>query len=181
MDSAVATMNENGGSVPSIASITNTMNDVGGYNVGQNAAQQEQGAYLVQNTLAKLQMMPPQELGDEETAMKVYGSLKLAAIDGDGAAIRSILEENGGDTMGLSDQALVDTWGVNEHEGLHEIIFGNLDQVANAVHMTSLNRDDGMNAPIGEPGTVGGFNDKGQFPQWGWFESAQNMNDVFAS
>jgi len=46
--------------------------------------------------------------------------------------------------------------------------------------MTSLNMNDEWTQSDGPTGTMGGYNNKGEYPQWGWFESAQQYSSMFA-
>jgi hypothetical protein len=62
---------------------------------------------------------------------------------------------------------------MNEHFNLHAILFGN-PRVHNPNHATSLsnkNQGQGGNA-------LGGFNDKGEWPQWNWLVDAQRYNGL---
>jgi hypothetical protein len=72
----------------------------------------------------------------------------------------------------LTDQELIHLWGMNEHWNLHAILFGN-PKVYNVVHITSLNDKAGDGTPHGK---LGGYNDKGQYPQWGWREQVGGYN-----
>ena len=178
-DQAFKTMNANGASIPSLDQGVAALEAQGAYNNGQPENRKVIGAYLALNTLAKLQTMPPNQLGGEANASKVYGALKVAGLSGDGDKIRSTLAANGGDDFGLSNDQLVELWGANEHEYLHPILFGD-ETVSNTVHMTSLNFNDGRNPSEGPAGTIGGYNNKGEYPQWGWFEAAQEYGSVFS-
>lgn len=173
-DSAMDTIFGMSGS-QTIDYIISTMDSVGGYNAGQSPEQKEKGAYLVANMLMKQAMLPPELFGSEQEAGSVYAQAKLFAIEGDTAGLRLLIESQGGNTAGLSDEELINIWATNEHNNLHGIIMGNMT-IANAVHMTSLND----NAADGTTqGTLGGYNDKGEYPQWGWFEDLGAVSGLF--
>lgn len=178
-DGIASTLRDNGANLPpSIESVISTLDQIGAYNQGQPPEKKVAGAYLALNTLSKMATLPPAQLKGENEASAAYGALKVAGAQGDGAMIREILEEKGGSAMGLSDKDLVDLWGVNEHHHLHAVLFGN-SKVYNPIHMTSLNDQDQWGEIPGEKGALGGFNDKGEYPQWGWFDDAQGFQSLF--
>jgi len=178
-DSAFQTMNANGASIPTIDEGVAVLDAQGAYNANQPDDKKITGSYLALNTLAKLQTMPSNNFPSEAKAAEVYGSLKVAGMNGDGDQIRSIIADNGGTDFGLNNKQLVDLWGVNEYEHLHPILDGN-DTIRNSVSMTSLNMNDEWTQSDGPTGTMGGYNNKGEYPQWGWFESAQQYSSMFA-
>jgi len=178
-DGIASQIRANGGQLPdSVNSIVDKLDSLGAYNPGQSGQQKEAGAYLTLNTLGKMASLTPESLGNENAAAEVYGALKNAAIQGDGASVRELIESNGGDTFGLSDQELTDLWGFNEHNFLHSTLFGN-SEVYNPIHMTSLNDKDMSGQSSGAAGSLGGFNDKGEYPQWGWYDDAVNLQAKF--
>jgi hypothetical protein len=160
--------------LPSASSLIPRLDSIGAYNGGQTAEQKLAGAYLVLSTVAKLIVMPPDRFTDMLSAATVYGSLKKSAMEANAATVRSILVANVGNPGSLSDDQLVILWSGNEHHNLHAVLFGNPD-VYDPIHVTSLNDDDGGSTR----GTVlGGFNDKGSWEQWGWFDKAKRFNSL---
>ena len=167
------------------------------------------GVYLVMSTAMKLKMMPAstwlgcddsddlnKNLADENTceqkAGRVYGALKIAGRQGDGAAVHAILSGHGGNTFGLCDEALAILWGVNEHQQLHDTLchpdmhqehapFLDADSVFHGTHITSLS--DGLSYSdywsVRIDGTLGGFNNEGSWPERRWFPSALNYPKLF--
>ena len=175
-----------------------------------NPGLSEIGGYIVMSTAMKLKMMPASkwegcDAGDsatrnivaadscEQTAGRVYGKLKVAGRNGDGATVRQILEKNGGDTFGLCDEMLAALWGGNEHQQLHNTLLHpdmhkegapltDADSVFHAVHITSLS--DGVAAvnPTVDAqldDDLGGFNNSGGWPEAHWFQSALNYVRLF--
>lgn len=155
-----------------------TLDSMGAYNKGQNEEQKLKGAYLIANLVMKHNMAPPGLFANETEAGVFYGQAKLMAMDNDADGLRDLIESKGGNTFGLGDAELVNIWGTNEHNNLHAIMFGNRD-LANAVHMTSLNDNDGHEKDGMNPGKSGGYNNKGEYPQWGWFEGLQKVGEWF--
>lgn len=151
---------------------------MGAYNAGQNDVQKTIGAYLVMNLALKYHMMPSSLFANETEAGLVYGEAKTLAMNGDAEGLRSLIESNGGSTFGLDDAELTSIWGTNEHNNLHAVLFGNKD-LANAVHMTSLNDNDSLSQDGMNPGRSGGYNNKGEYPQWGWFEGLSKLSGWF--
>ncbi len=136
--------------------------DNGNYNPGQPDDKKCLGALTVLNEMAAVTTMGglsgdhggPQEL--------VMGSATNAALKGDAAGVRAALEGNGGDTSGLSDDLLVSMWSTNSHYYNHAILNVTLGGFK-ITHLRSLN-DRGQD---GNPqSTRGGYNDKGQWPEW---------------
>lgn len=152
----------------------------GAYNRGQTEAQKTKGAFLMANTAVKLEMLPAQQFNNSTEAGMAWGRAKNLALAGDAQGLRQHIANEGGNTRGLNDAQLINAWGTNEHNNLHNITFGN-SAVYNPIHMTSLNNNDahvhdGMNR-----GQMGGYNDKGDYPQWGFFDDAKNYNRMFSS
>lgn len=161
-----------------ISEVTKSLESIGAYNQGQNEQQKTSGAYLAGNMLLKVEMLPPGQFANETDAGLAYGQLKLMAMNNDADGIRSWLKSDGGQDFGLTDTELIKIWGTNEHNNLHAILFGNRD-LANAVHMTSLNDNDGHEKDGMNPGKSGGYNNKGEYPQWGWFEGLHKVTGWF--
>jgi hypothetical protein len=158
--------------------LVKTLDSIGGYNKGQNEEQKLKGAYLIANLVMKHNMAPPVLFANETEAGVFYGQAKLMAMDNDADSLRDLIESQGGSTFGLGDAELINVWGSNEHNNLHAIMFGNRE-LANAVHMTSLNDNDGHEKDGMNPGLSGGYNNKGEYPQWGWFEGLQKISTWF--
>jgi hypothetical protein len=158
--------------------LVKTLDSIGGYNKGQNEEQKLKGAYLIANLVMKHNMAPPRLFANETEAGVFYGQAKLMAMDNDADGLRDLIESRGGSTFGLGDAELINVWGTNEHNNLHAIMFGNRE-LANAVHMTSLNDNDGHEKDGMNPGLSGGYNNKGEYPQWGWFEGLQQISTWF--
>jgi hypothetical protein len=136
-----------------------------GYN--WKADDQLDAQYL--NTALKLENLPTSSFENGEEAGKVYGEAKKLAMEGQGDELKALIEKNGGNQQGLSSDELVKLWGADEHAGLHSA--GNrhaggfgADMFA-ANHMTMLSDD----------GSTGGYNNTGDYPEWGWFEAAQKV------
>jgi hypothetical protein len=144
---------------------------------------------LAMLTGAKLKMLPPSMFESEGCsksskecleASKCYGRLKVLGKAQNGPKLRQTLIDCGGDAKELTDAELIEIWGANEHRNLHCCLFG-VEDIYHAVHMTSLN-DNSMNPSDGdktlaEHGPLGGYNDKGNHPQWGWFRMASKYFD----
>lgn len=158
--------------------LVKTLDSMGAYNKGQNEEQKLKGAYLIANLIMKHNMAPPGLFANETEAGLFYGQAKLMAMDNDADGLRDLIESEGGNTFGLGDAELVNVWGTNEHNNLHAIMFGNRE-LANAVHMTSLNDNDGHEKDGMNPGLSGGYNNKGEYPQWGWFEGLRKISAWF--
>lgn len=162
---------------PDIGAFVRATDALGAYNAGQPEDKKIAGAYLTMITYIKMKLMSPFTLGNEGNASRVYGALKRAGMDRNAASIRTTLAQNGGNTGNLSDEQLVRLWGTNEHWNLHAVLNPG-GPVGNAVHMTSINdRDMHVHDGMGFP--QGGYNDRGEYPQWGWYETAKNlMNNI---
>ena len=157
--------------LPGTDQMVQRLDAVNAYNDGQSREQKIAGAYIAYATAGKLMTMPAANFPSEEAASVAYGALKRAGMAEDAATIRSILSQNGGNALGLSDQQLIELWGGNEHWNLHAVLFSN-PGVHNTVHITSLSDNNGRDANR----NLGGFNDKGEWPQGGWFEDARGYN-----
>ena len=92
----------------------------------------------------------------------VLGSATNAALAGDAAGVRAALEGNGGDTSALTDELLVSMWSTNSHYYNHAILNVTLGGFK-ITHLRSLNDRGQDNNP---QWTRGGYNDKGQWPEW---------------
>jgi hypothetical protein len=172
---------------------------VGGFNSGTQSAERKLAAtMLAMLTASKLKMLPVSKFpgcpkmpdGICFEASECYGRLKTLAMAGEGPKLRQALTDCGGTDKGLTDAELVQIWGANEHHNLHCCLFGNAD-IYNAVHMTSLNNTsmstgetwEGRLTPGGgdkslkKYGPLGGYNDKGNYAQWGWATSAAGFFD----
>lgn len=157
--------------LPSAAQLVPSLESNGAYNPGQTAQQKMAGAYLALSTAAKFETMPPSNFSDAKTAARAYGELKIKAMADDADGVRDTLKRHGGSAGGLSDQQLTNLWSGNEHQNLHGVLFGN-SKIYNPIHATSLNDNDKTGSGV----RSGGFNDRGEYPQWGWFEDAQSFN-----
>lgn len=136
-----------------------------GYN--WKASDQLDTQYL--NTALKLENLPTSSFANGDEAGKVYGEAKKLAMEGKGAELKELIEANGGNEQGLNGEELTQLWGADEHGDLHNS--GNrhnggfgADMFA-ANHMTMLSDD----------GSTGGYNNTGDYPEWGWFEAAQRV------
>jgi len=159
-----------------ISSIQSTLEQTGTYLGNKPDTEKIKGAYLTGNMLMKQAMLPASLFGSEQNAGRAYAEAKLTAIDGDVAGLRNLIEQNGGDTLGLSDEQLRNVWATNEHNNLHGILDAG-SPIGQSIHMTSLNDNAGDGTP---KGTMGGYNDKGEYPQWGWFEDIQDIGSRFS-
>jgi hypothetical protein len=192
------------GDQASIPSIIASNDKLGAYNPGQSAEQKQAGAYLVANILLKLDMAPLQErfseaqlqalskhsgvnvgvlrtLSSEMLNGLMYGTLKNLALKNNAADIRELIKDMGlntASTAKLTDAELLNVWATNEHNNLHGILFGN-SKIYNVIHLTSLNDKDAHTKTSSLRGKVGGFNDKGDYPQWGWLEDAQTFSSKY--
>ena len=173
----------------------------GAYCQGKSPDEKTHGGYIVMSTAMKLKIMPAAKWSGcdtsqadisspnscEMTAGKVYGALKVAGKNGDGATVRQILTENGGNTFGLCDNMLMWLWGGNEHQYLHHFLCHEagsppeVSTVFHGIHITSLSDKIGVNAYWGPkvPKDLGGFNNHGEWPEKEWFQSAMNYPQVF--
>ncbi|MCZ8016104.1 MAG: hypothetical protein O9274_10435 [Limnobacter sp.] len=158
-----------------ISSIQSTLEKTGTYLNNKPDTEKIKGAYLTGNMLMKQAMLPAGSFGSEKEAGAVYAQAKLKAIDGDVAGLKSLIASNGGDTFGLTDDQLLNVWATNEHNNLHGILDAG-STIGQSIHMTSLN--DGAKDKTAK-GTLGGYNDKGAYPQWGWFEDAKSVTTLF--
>ena len=138
-----------------------------------------------------------------DPADKCFGRAKYYALKGDGKAVRAVVEACGGSKTNLAklqDNDLVELWGVNEHHDIHCCGFG-APEFFHAVHATSLNDCaaphacakgtkaglEGGQSYIGgreedhweKNGPTGGFNDKGNYEQHGYFYHAKNTLKYF--
>lgn len=159
-----------------ISSIQSTLEQTGTYLTNKPGTEKIKGAYLTGNMLMKQAMLPANLFGSEQNAGSAYAQAKLSAIDGDVASLRNLIEQKGGDTLGLSDEQLRNVWATNEHNNLHGILDAG-SPIGQSIHMTSLNDNAGDGTP---KGTMGGYNDKGEYPQWGWFEDIQDIGSKFS-
>lgn len=160
--------------IASMQDLIPKLDKINAYNPGQPQDRKEAGAYLALSMLAKFVVMPPAKFSDSSAASIAYGQLKTQALGGDAKAVRDSLKKFGGDPGKLSDQQLIQLWSGNEHQNLHGILFGNVD-IRNAVHATSLSDNNGADKT---KTNLGGFNDRGEWPQWGWFEAAKKYRQL---
>lgn len=161
-----------------IGYVQDRLESMGAYNAGQNENQKLIGAYIATNLIMKEAMLPPTLFANETDAGLAYGQAKILAMNGDAEGLRNLIESHGGDTYGLTDEELISIWGTNEHNNLHGILFGYMP-LANAVHMTSLNDNDSHAHDGMNPGLSGGYNNKGEYPQWGWYEGLLQVPEWF--
>jgi hypothetical protein len=159
-----------------ISSIQSTLEQTGTYLNNKPDTEKIKGAYLTGNMLMKQAMLPASMFGSEQDAGRAYAQAKLSAIDGDVAGLKNLIEQKGGDTLGLSDEQLRNVWATNEHNNLHGILDAG-SPIGQSIHMTSLNDNAGDGTP---KGTMGGYNDKGAYPQWGWFNDIQDIGSKFS-
>ncbi|MEB0134794.1 hypothetical protein QN362_05565 [Actimicrobium sp. CCC2.4] len=151
------------------------------FNQGQTAQERESGTYLATNMASKFAIMRPNNFADEATASRVYGQAKSLAVKGDAASLGKLVDQYG-DRHGLSDAELVQLYNVNEHEYLHHISGGSPagssgSDLFNSSHAFSLSTSD-MNGNDGISAVQGGYNDKGEYPQGGWFEAAKRFTNA---
>jgi hypothetical protein len=158
---------------PTMTSMIRRLDSLKAFNPHQPSEKKVAGAYLAYSVAAKFVLLPPSLFKTKLSAAQAYGSLKLAGMSNDAAKVRQLLSQFGGSTQGLSDADLTYLWGSNEHQNLHAIVFGNAD-VRNAIHATSLN-DKEMTPGIKRK-TLGGYNDKGEYEQWGWYDAIKTYN-----
>lgn len=158
--------------LPKIEHMIVRLDGIHAYNVNQSPVQKEAGAILALSTFAKFLIMSPFKFkDDEQTAGAVYGDLKVKGMLGDAAGIREVLTKHDGDPKTLTDEQLIQLWSGNEHQNLHAVLFGN-DDVKHAIHATSLSDNNRANP---DQLQLGGFNDRGEFPQWGWFRASKRF------
>jgi hypothetical protein len=156
---------------PSDEEMIQRLDAVNAFNAGQPDDRKRAGAYLAYSTVAKYILVPAS--GDEKADATTFGDLKIAGMQDDHDTIAKYVK----DDKGLSQSELADLWGGNEHWNLHAVLFGN-PTVWNAVHCTSLNDNAGDGTPKGK---LGGYNDKGEFTQWGWGKASQELNGMLLS
>jgi hypothetical protein len=170
-------------------------------------AEMMQGAFLVMGTVMKLRTMPATKFGNciednvsldkptscVQTAGKVYGMLRKAALSKNGEEIAKILQQNGGSAQGLTPAMLVNVWGFNEHMNLHNVLchpdehknplppLTSADKIFHGVHITSLSDGVGKNEYWGKKlrTDFGGFNNYGNWPERAVFESARSYPQLF--
>ena len=141
--------------------------DDSNFNPNQTTEQKYAGALTVLNDMTAAVTMGGIE-GDLGEISTIAGSATEAALAGDADALRGILTDAGGDVRHMSDDMLLNTWATNSHMYNHSILNVESDHFA-LTHLRSLND----NASDGtEPGTLGFYNDKGAWPQWGAQEDA---------
>lgn len=149
-------------------------------NSGQSNKQKLIASLVARVTVGRFMMLPPTLWPKARDcpkgspcfqAAECYGTLKKLALEEEGEKVRAKLVECGGKAMDLTDEELVQIWGANEHHNLHAILVPG-GPVGNAVHATSLNDNpgDGTGDVV-----LGGYNDKGAYPQWGWLEAAHGL------
>lgn len=102
--------------------------------------------------------------GDTRTLELIQGAATQAALAGDGAEVRKVLVAAGGDPSALTDDQLVTVWGTNSHHYNHNALKVHAEDGSNhgfkLTHLRSLN-DHAMDGT--EPGTRGGYNDRGEY------------------
>lgn len=150
------------------------------FNQGQTAQEKEAGTYLATNMASKFAVLNPNNFADEATASRVYGQAKSLAVKGDAASLGKLIDQYG-DRHGLTNDELVQLYNVNEHEYLHHISGGSPEgsigrDLFNSIHAFSLSSSD-MDGSDGISAVQGGYNDKGQYPQWGWFDAAKRVSN----
>lgn len=105
--------------------------------------------------------------GDHGTLELIQGAATQAAFRGDADDLRAVLAGAGGDPGPLSDAQLLAVWGTNSHHYNHNALRVHADDGANLgfkiTHLRSLN-DHALDGT--EPGTRGGYNDRGEYPEW---------------
>ncbi len=162
------------GGFPTHLEMIERLDNLNAYNEHQSPNQKLSGAYMAFATVAKFKMVPPTLFKDECEAGQMYGQLKVAGVNSDAAKIKQLLSQKGLSTLGMSDQDLINLWGMNEHWNLHAVLFNN-KSIRGPNHATSLSDKDQWNK-CGFP--AGGYNDRGEYPQWGWFEQAKDYNKL---
>ncbi len=120
--------------------------------------------------------------GDPETLELIMGSATNAALAGDGAALRQILVDAGGDVSMMTDQMLVNVWSGNAHFYNHSVLMGSEGLGGELTHLRSLN-DNAMDGTVA--GTRGGYNDKGEYRQrsgseFEFFDNSNAFLDKFS-
>ena len=148
------------------------LDSLGAYNQGQSPQQKLAGAYIVLSTLAKFKILPPSNFNEEIKAQEAYGALKKAAMEKNAEAVKSVIQSNKGNTFGLPNEQLLQLWSGNEHQNLHAVLFGN-GKIHHPIHATSFN-----DAEEGRTKVLGGYNDKGAYNEWTWFDGAKNFNNL---
>jgi hypothetical protein len=133
------------------------------------------GALTVLNDAVAAKTLGDALYMDNDKLSKVAGDATIAAIAGDGAKVREILDDVGANTAPLSDNMLAQIWGTNSHMYNHATLnykgpdFG-------LTHIRSLNdnADDGT-----ERGTLGFYNDKGEWPEWDSHENSRKFMERY--
>jgi hypothetical protein len=140
------------------------------YNPGQSDEQKYVGAMVVLNDAIAAKTMGGLNKSDE-AINKIAGDATNAALNHQGAELRNILTEAGGDVSNLSDNMLVNVWSTNSHMYNHAIVNVSTDHFA-LTHLRSLNdkAEDGT-APM----TLGFYNDRGEWPQWDAHEDSRQF------
>ena len=164
---------------PTMSAMIDRLDSLNAYNTRQTTEQKTAGAYIAYSTAAKFKLLPLTLFKTEMDAMRAFGSLKLAGLRKDGVEVQNLLLKYGGNTGNLSPNELAYLWGSNEHQNLHAVLFGK-EAIYDPVHATSMNdREEQPN--LYTPNTLGGYNDKGESPQWGWFDFAKTYNSKLLS
>lgn len=165
----------------------------GAFNLGKNEEELAYGTYIVMNAAMKLKMLPANIFGQadhdilkekfvlpdlaEYKGSVAYGKCKTLAMGNDGAGLRTHIENLLGSPLSfdLTNDDLVEVWATNEHVNMHIIIS---PLIGNLIHTTSLSLLNGRPTMDGQKDTqtYGGFNNAGQWPQWGWLRDAQDKN-----
>lgn len=158
-----------------LSSVQSTLENTGTYLGNKTDTEKIKGAYLTANMLMKQGMLPATLFGSEKDAGSTYAQAKLKAIDGDVTGLRKLIESKGGSTFGLKADQLLNVWATNEHNNLHSALDAG-SPIGQTIHMTSLNdkAQDGT-----AKGKLGGYNDRGEYPQWNWFEDAKSVGHLF--
>ena len=156
--------------------------DGSNYNPGQPDDKKTVGAALGLTTAMAIETLniDGQGLGKADVQRRGAAAVN-AAHAGDGAAVREALGGDANDNIrGLTDQDLVNIWGTNTHFYNHNILSaaaGKTSDMFQATHLLMRNTEaqDGT-----APGTLVGYNDKGEWSQWGWFDNVKALEANFS-
>lgn len=156
--------------------------DGANYNPGQPDDKKTVGAALGLTTAMAIETLniDGQGLGKADVQRRGAAAVN-AAHAGDGAGVREALGGAANRNIeGLTDQDLVNIWGTNTHFYNHNILSasaGRTSDMFQATHLLMRNTEaqDGT-----APGTLVGYNDKGEWSQWGWFDNVQALERNFS-
>ena len=156
--------------------------DGSNYNPGQPDDKKTVGAALGLVTAMAIETMNIDGQGLTKGEVQRRGAEAVnAAHRGDGAGVRAALGGDANENIrGLTDEDLVNVWGTNTHFYNHNVLSagaGRTSDMFQATHLLMRNTEaqDGT-----APGSLVGYNDKGQWSQWGWFDNVRALEGSFS-